>query len=99
MVISDFMVVKSHGPHRRTREKFRRVGLTPISNFIRKFNIGDKVVIRINSSSPSGMPFRRFQGLSGKVIESRGRAYVVQIKDGNKPKKVVAQPEHLKTLA
>jgi large subunit ribosomal protein L21e len=99
MVVSDFMVVKSHGKHRRTREKFRRTGLTPMSDFIRNFNIGDKVVIRINSSSPSGMPFKRFQGLSGKVVEKKGMAYVVQIKDGNKPKKVIAKPQHLKSLA
>ncbi|MFH1229444.1 MAG: 50S ribosomal protein L21e [Candidatus Aenigmatarchaeota archaeon] len=93
------MVVKSHGPHRRTREKFRRTGLTPISDYIRSFNIGDKVVIRVNSSSQSGLPFRRFQGLSGKVIEKKGRAYVIQIKDGDKTKKVISKPEHIKALA
>jgi large subunit ribosomal protein L21e len=99
MVISDFMVVKSHGPHRRTREKFRRAGcLTPINDYIRHFDLGAKVVININSSSTSGMPFRRFQGLSGKVIDKKGRAYIVEIKDGDKTKKIISQPEHLKAL-
>lgn len=92
------MVVKSHGPHRRTREKFRRRGLTPISNYIKSFNIGDRVVIDINSSSSKGMPFKRFQGLSGDVIDKIGNAYVIEIKDGNKTKKVIAEPEHLKVL-
>lgn len=92
------MVVKSHGPRRRTREKFRKSIRTPISRFVRQFNIGDKVVIDIESSSDKGMPFRRFQGLSGKVIEKRGKAYLLEIKDGNKTKKIIANPEHLKTI-
>jgi len=92
------MVVKSHGPRRRTREKFRRSIKTPISDFLRKFEIGDKVVIVINSSSSKGMPFRRFQGLCGEVIENRGNAYVVKIKDGDKLKKIIANPEHLKKI-
>ena len=92
------MVVKSHGPRRRTREKFRRRGKVPVNRFIRKFNIGDKVVIDIVSSSLNGIPFKRFQGLSGKVIEKRGNSYLIEIKDGDKTKKILANPEHLKTF-
>jgi len=92
------MVVKSHGPHRKTREKFRRTGLTPINRYIKQFKIGDKVVIDINSSSQKGMPFKRFQGLLGNVVEKRGRSFVVEIKDGNKTKKVIALAEHLKAI-
>jgi large subunit ribosomal protein L21e len=92
------MVVKSHGQRRHTREKFRRVGLTPISAFFRQFNVGDRVVINVNSLSHSGMPFKRFQGLSGDVIGKRGRAYIVEIKDGGKVKKVVSPSEHLKAI-
>ena len=92
------MVVKSHGPHRHTREKFRRVGLTPISHFIRNFEIGTKVVIVINSSSDKGMPFKRFQGLSGEVVDKVGRSYVVRIKDGGKTKTVITPSQHLKAI-
>lgn len=92
------MVVKSHGPHRRTREKFRRTGLTPISSYIKQFKIGERVVIDINSSSSKGTPFKRFQGLLGNVVERRGRAFIVEIKDGNKTKKVITTAEHLKAL-
>ena len=92
------MVVKSHGPRRRTREKFRRSVRTSINEFMKEFEVGDKVVININSSSESGMPFRRFQGLCGEVVEKRGRAYVLEIKDGDKTKKVIANPEHLKKV-
>jgi large subunit ribosomal protein L21e len=92
------MVVKSHGPRRRTREKFRRSVRTSINEFLKEFEIGDKVAININSSSESGMPFRRFQGLCGEVVEKRGRAYVLEIKDGDKTKKIIANPEHLKKV-
>ncbi|NIO44480.1 MAG: 50S ribosomal protein L21e [Candidatus Aenigmarchaeota archaeon] len=92
------MVVKSRGPRKRTREKFRRSTRTPINEFLKKFEIGDKVVIDINSSSISGMPFRRFQGLSGKIIKRRGKAFLVQIKDGRKIKEIIANPEHLKKI-
>lgn len=92
------MVVKSHGPHRRTREKFRRTGLTPISRYIKQFKIGDRVVIDINSSSQKGLPFKRFQGLLGNVVERKGRSFIVEIKDGSKTKTVISKPEHLKKI-
>lgn len=92
------MVVKSHGPRRRTREKYRRSVRTPISDFLRHFEVGDRVVIKINSSSLNGMPFRRFQGISGEIIGKRGRAYVLKIKDGDKAKTIISTPEHLKKI-
>ena len=92
------MVVKSKGPRKRTREKFRRSIKTPITDFLREFEIGDKVVIDINSSSQKGMPFKRFQGLCGEVMDRRGRAYVLKIRDGDKVKTVIAKSEHLKKM-
>ncbi len=93
------MVVKSKGPHRRTREKLRRSHKDKftVNDMLKHFSIGDSVAIKINSSSAS-IPFRRFHGLTGSVLEKRGAAYVVQIKDGNKPKKIIAKPEHLKAV-
>lgn len=90
------MVVKSHGPRRRTREKFRRTGKTSVNKFIKQFKDGERIVIDINSSSHKGMPFKRFQGLSGEIVKRRGNAYLVRIKDGNKVKMIIANPEHLK---
>jgi large subunit ribosomal protein L21e len=92
------MVVKSHGPRRRTREKFRKRKRTTVNEFVKELKIGDSVVIDINSSSQKGMPFRRFQGKSGRIVERRGMAYIVEIKDGNKTKKIIARPEHLKVI-
>jgi large subunit ribosomal protein L21e len=87
---------KSHGPRRGTRKRFRRSERVSVNRFIKQFNIGDKIVIVIDSASSKGMPFKRFQGLAGKIIEKRGKAYLVEIKDGNKIKKITACSEHLK---
>lgn len=92
------MVTKSHGPRRRTREKFRKTRRTTVNQFLREFNVGENVVIDIESSSHKGMPFRRFQGLTGKVVGQRGRAYIIEIYDGNKLKKIIANPEHIKAV-
>lgn len=98
MLFGDFMVSKSHGPRRRTREKFRKTRRATVNQFLREFKVGETVAICVESSSTQGMPFRRFQGLTGKVIGQRGRAYIVEIYDGNKLKKVIADPEHLKSV-
>ena len=42
------------------------------------------------------MPHPRFQGRTGVVVGQRGRAYIVQIRDGGKIKTLFVRPEHLK---
>ncbi|HLE07901.1 MAG TPA: 50S ribosomal protein L21e [archaeon] len=92
------MVVKSHGGRKRTRGKFRNPGRLTVNDFLREYSAGQKVALVVNSSSQKGMPFRRFHGLTGTVLEKRGRGFVVEIFDGNKKKIVTAKPEHLKAL-
>lgn len=92
------MVVKSHGPRKGTRHRFKKGSRSTVNQFMRKFELGQKIVVDIDSSSTSGMPFRRFQGHTGKVVGTRGRAYLVEIKAGNMLKKVIAKPEHIKAL-
>lgn len=92
------MVDKSHGPRRRTRAKFRGAKKFTVNRFLKTFEIGQKVALVVDSSSQKGMPFRRFHGLIGEVIEKRGSAFLVKIKDGGKVKTVIARPEHLKGI-
>lgn len=92
------MVAKSHGPRRRTREKFRKTTRMTVDQFVRGFAEGSRVAIDIESGSSSGQPFRRFQGLTGTVLGRRGRAYIIQLSDGGKTKKIIANPEHLRPL-
>ena len=91
---------KSSGPRKRTRKIFRqKTGYRPtITKFIQEFNTGQTVVIDQEPSSHRGMPFKRFKGRVGKVIGRRGKAFIIEIREGNKTKKIISRPEHLRVV-
>ncbi|MDI3483351.1 MAG: large subunit ribosomal protein L21e [Candidatus Methanomethylophilaceae archaeon] len=93
------MVKASRGTRNKTRKIMRRNpcnrGLSPVTKEFIDYEVGEKVNIVIDPSVHKGMPFRRFQGLTGTVAGRQGRAVVVNVKAGNKMKTVVARPEHL----
>ncbi|MEM0126405.1 MAG: 50S ribosomal protein L21e [Thermoplasmatales archaeon] len=96
------MAKMSHGPRAKTRSKLRKKGsekapLT-VNRLIRKFDIGDRVAIDIEPSVHDGMPFKRFQGLTGIVESKRGDAYIIGINDQGKRKSVISYPVHLKRV-
>jgi len=94
------MVKASKGIMEKTRQKFRRSprqrGLSPITRALRTFEVGDKATIIIDSSVQHGWPHHRFHGLTGTVVERRGRAYVIDVRFGGKIKQAIVLPEHLK---
>ncbi|HIQ50327.1 MAG TPA: 50S ribosomal protein L21e [Nanoarchaeota archaeon] len=93
------MGVKSRGRKAGTRSKLkksRREKFT-VTKYLKEFKIGTYVAIVIDPSSKK-QPFHRFHGLTGKIIGKRGRAYIVEVWDGNKRKQVFATPEHLKEI-
>ena len=89
-----------HGPRKKTRYKFkkeiRRRGIPPVTTVIQKFEVGQKVHIVCEPSIHQGMPNRRFHGKTGTIIGQRGRAWLLQIRDGESTKTVIARPQHLK---
>ncbi|HTX61266.1 MAG TPA: 50S ribosomal protein L21e [Methanobacterium sp.] len=91
---------RSRGSRSKTRYKLKksiRVGRTnPITKKMQIFNEDDLVHIIIDPSIHKGQPHPRFHGKTGKVSDKRGRAYIVEINDGNKAKKLIIRPEHLK---
>lgn len=91
---------RSRGFRSKTRyklQKTNRVGRSnPITKKIQKFTENDLVHIIIDPGVHKGQPHPRFHGMTGKVVEGRGRAYVVALKEGNKAKKIIVRPEHLK---
>mgnify|MGYP000530605094 CR=1 FL=1 len=90
----------SKGPRSGTRQLLskgpKERGLPPLSVILYDYKIGERVVIKIDSSVHKGMPFKRFHGKVGTIIEKRGRAYVILVRDGGKYKKVIARPEHIR---
>ena len=91
---------KSHGERRKTRYKLkknvRERGLSPISRAIQEFEIGQSVHIKLDPSVHRGMSNPKFHGKTGKVIGQRGRAYILEVSDGNATKQVILYPEHLR---
>lgn len=94
------MVKKSRGFRAKTRKKLtQRAGYRPaITKFLQEFKKDQRVVILQEPSSHKGMPHPRFMGKTGKIIEKRGKSYIVEIIDVNKVKKIVSRPEHLKAI-
>jgi large subunit ribosomal protein L21e len=93
-------MARSHGERLKTRHKFnkdlRARGFSPVSRAIQDFVVGQKVHIDIDSSIHKGMPNRRFQGRTASVIGQRGRAYLLEMYDGNLKKMLIVRPQHLK---
>jgi large subunit ribosomal protein L21e len=94
------MVKTSRGTRRKTRQIFRKTprlrGMTPITHEFRTFENGEKVSVVIDPAVHYGLPHSRFQGKTGVVTGQQGRAFVVELYDGNKLKTVITRPEHLK---
>ena len=89
---------KTKGPRQGTRNAFRKNirEKTTVNQFLRVFNIGERVAIGVEPSSHRALPNRRFLGKVGIIVGKRGDAYVVETHDGNKQKTLMLTPEHMK---
>ena len=89
-----------NGPRKKTRyllkKDLRKRGLPPVSSLIQHFEIGQKVHVVIEPSIHKGMPHRRFHGKTGTILGQRGRAWVLEVRDGDTRKMIIARPQHLK---
>lgn len=79
------------------RKPIREKGKFSLSRYFQKFKAGDSVAVVRNLGFPLAYS-KRTQGRTGKVIEKRGSAYYVEIKDLNKPKRYIIKPIHLRKI-
>lgn len=86
---------KSHGMRRRTRSLLRSSTKKGLSSLLVEYAPNDKVVVKIDPTQVKGMPHRRFNGLVGTVTEVGRRAVTVDVKVGDKVKKLIARKEHV----
>jgi large subunit ribosomal protein L21e len=90
---------KSTGIQRKSRKILtknpRERGMAPLGRLLHEYTTGEKVVIKIDPSVQKGMPHKRYYGKVGTVIETRGRAYVIEIPDDTIVRKVISRPEHI----
>ena len=79
--------------HKRLKEK----GKVSFTKFFQDFKEGDSVAVVRDLGFKFGY-LNRIQGRTGKVIEKRGSAYYIEVKELNKPKKYLLRPVHLKKI-
>ncbi len=82
---------------RNLRLKVRDKRRIRIRRYLQTFDLGDLVAIAIDPRYQS-IPHPRFNGNGGRIVGKQGRAYYVQIRDGEKIKKILTTPEHLVSL-
>lgn len=96
------MTQRSGRFRKKTRHKLRKHprdrGKVSIRKLLQEFNVGERVRIIQEPAVHKGMPHPRFKNLVGTIVRKQGRAYVVAIKDKNKPKEVISAPVHLERL-
>lgn len=80
------------------KKKTRERGIRPPSYLLQDYKLGEKVILKYDPSVHKGVPHRRFFGKVGTIMGRRGRAYLIQVLDGEKTKTLIARPEHLKRL-
>ena len=80
------------------RKKIRTRGKIQLSGYFQNLKKGDPVAVIKEVSVNSSFP-KRLQGRTGRVVERRGRAYLVKIMDQNKEKTFIIEPIHLKKIS
>ena len=79
------------------RKPVRKRGKLQLSRYFQELKEGDFVAISREPTVQSSFP-KRFQGITGVVENRRGKAYMIKIKDGNKEKRLLIEPIHLKKI-
>lgn len=80
-----------------THKSPRTKGKFSFAKYFQKFQPGDSVAVVRELSVPFGYQ-KKLQGRTGRIIEKRGSAYYVAIKDLNKEKRYLIRPIHLKKI-
>jgi len=90
------------GYRRKTRSKLKKAvrdkGKVPIRKYFQSFEEGDKVYLVAESGVQTGLYHPRFHGKAGTISKKQGTNYYVKIKDGEKAKRILVHPVHLKKV-
>jgi large subunit ribosomal protein L21e len=69
-------------------------GKISFSRYFQTFKSGDSVAVAKDHSEPFSYS-HRIQGRTGKIIEKRGSAYYIEVKELGKAKRYLLKPIHL----
>ena len=94
---------KSKGLRRKSRsaltKRVRERGRLPLSRLLTKYELGDKVIINIDPAIHKAMPHKRYQGKVATIVDTRGKAYVLEIPQRKTIKTIITTPEHIRKHA
>jgi len=79
------------------KKQIKTRGKLQLSRYFQEFLAGDSVSVVREKAVQSSFPLR-IQGRTGVVEGRRGKAYMIVIDDGNKEKKFLIEPVHLKKI-
>ena len=82
---------------RKNHKNIREKGKIKLSEYFKQLNDGQKVAIVQEKSVASNIPLR-MTGLAGTVVGTQGEYKLVDVLDGNKKKRFIIHPIHLKIL-
>ncbi|MCW4010812.1 MAG: 50S ribosomal protein L21e [Candidatus Bathyarchaeota archaeon] len=77
------------------KKPIREKGKPKLTKFLYEYTNGDSVIIKINSTQQKALPHRRYHGKIGKVVDKRGRGYIVRVATGNSTRDLIIRTEHL----
>jgi large subunit ribosomal protein L21e len=96
------MVQRIGGMRRKSRSKFKKNskdrGKISLSRYFQVFVKGDAVALKAEPAVQEGFYHSRFHGRIGTITGNQGRCYQVTLKDGQKDKKLLVHPVHLKKI-
>ena len=78
-------------------KKVRQKGKIGLSGYFKNLSKGDSVSVVAEKSVRAAFP-KRIQGLTGKVVDTRGNFKVIELKDKDKVKTFIIHPVHLKKI-
>lgn len=86
------------GKRDKISKNIREKGLPSTSRYLRSYEVGEKVAIKIDPSIHKGAPHHKFHGHTGEIIKEQGDSYLIRVQDRGKTKKIIVSTEHLQPL-
>ena len=87
---------RSHGFRYKSRSVLTKSATRGVSFLLRQYNVGDRVLIQIDSRQHKAMPHRRYHGKVGSIKEVGRRSVVLNVKLGDKTKTLITRFDHIK---
>ena len=87
---------RSHGFRYKSRSVLTKKASRGVSFLLRQYNVGDRVLIKIDSRQHKAMPHRRYHGKVGSVKEVGRRSVILNVKLGDKTKTLITRFDHIK---